>query len=92
MNATELRSLEEPVAAVSLEDVPPSLLERAAAYNDAVTAFREVIRGALVHLQEGRPLDGERAASLRTSAVDLVTAREWLLELARLPSSARRGG
>lgn len=91
MNANDLRSLEKPVTAVSLEDVPPSLLERAAAYNDAVDAFREVVRGALIHLQEGRGIDGERAASLRTCAVDLVTARDWLLELARLPSTARPG-
>lgn len=91
MNANDLRCLEKPITAVSLDDVPPSLLERACAYNEAVDAFRELVRGMLIHLQEGRGVDLQRAASLRTSAVDLVTAREWLLELARLPSSARRG-
>ena len=92
MNANELRSLEKPVTAVPLEDVPPSLLERASAYNDAVEAFREVVRNALALLQEGCPIDADRAESLRTCAVDLVTAREWLLDIARLPSVARRAG
>lgn len=90
MNVNELRSLERPVTAVPLDDVPPSLLERAAAYNDAVDAFRDVVRAALLQLQDGRDLDAERAESLRTSAVDLVTAREWLLEIARLPSQRSR--
>jgi len=91
MNANELRSLEKPVTVVPLDDVPPSLLERAAAYNDAVDAFRDVIRGTLAQLQAGRAVDADRAESLRTAAADLVTAREWLLEIARLPSPARRG-
>ena len=79
------------VAAVPLDDVPPTLLERAAAYNDAVGAFRDVVRNALAELQRGRVIEGERAEQLRTCAVDLVTAREWLLDIARLPSPARRG-
>jgi hypothetical protein len=91
MNASELRSLEKPITAVPLDDVPPTLLERAAAYNDAVDAFREVVRNALAELQQGRAVDPDRAEQLRIGAVDLVTAREWLLELARLPSPARRG-
>ncbi len=92
MNANELRSLEKPVTAVALDEVPPTLLERAAAYNDAVDAFRDVVRGTLAQLREGRRVDADRAESLRTAAVDLVTAREWLLEIARLPSDARRRG
>jgi hypothetical protein len=91
MNANELRSLEKPVTAVPLDELPPSMLARAAAYNDAVDAFRDVIRSTLVQLQEGRPVGADRAESLRTAAADLVTAREWLLEIARLPSAARRG-
>jgi len=90
MNASELRSLEKPVTAVPLDDVPPTLLERAAAYNDAVDAFREAVRNALAELQQGRAVDPDRAESLRVCAVDLVTAREWLLEIARLPSPAHR--
>src|SRR5512138_2329853 len=90
MNANELRSLEKPVTAVPLDDVPPTLLERAAAYNDAVDAFRELVRAALAQLQEGAAVDGERAESLRTAAADLMTAREWLLEIARLPAAGRR--
>lgn len=90
MNANELRSLEKPVTAVPLDDVPPALLERAAAYNEAVDAFREIVRATLEHLQEGAAVDGDRAESLRVAAADLVTAREWLLEIARLPVSTRR--
>jgi hypothetical protein len=90
MNANELRTLEQPVTAVPLDDLPPSLLERAASYNDAVDAFREIVRAALEELQGGRGVDADRAESLRTAAADLVTAREWLLELARLPSTSRR--
>ena len=90
MNANELQSLQTPVAAVPLDDVPPTLVERAAASNDAVDAFRGVVRGALEQLQQGRALDPDRAESLRASAADLVTAREWLLEIARLPASSRR--
>ncbi len=90
MNANELRSLEKPVSAVPLGDVPPSLLARAAAYNDAVDAFRDIVRVTLAELQEGGGVDAERAESLRTAAADLVTAREWLVEIARLPSPARR--
>ncbi len=89
MNANELRSLEQPVTAVPLDDVPPSLLERAAVYNDAVDAFRDIVRARLEQLQEGAVVDAERAEALRTAAADLVTAREWLLEIARLPSRAR---
>ena len=90
MNANELRSLERPVTAVPLDDVPPSLLERAAAYNDAVDAFRDLVRGTLAELQAGRAVDEGRAHLLRSAAADLVTAREWLLEIARLPSPERR--
>jgi hypothetical protein len=90
MNANELRSLEKPVTAVPLDDVPPSLLERAAAYNDAVDAFRDIVRTTLAQVQGGVTVDLDRAESLRTAAADLVTAREWLLEIARLPSSSRR--
>ncbi len=89
MNANELRSLEKPVVAVPLDDVPPSLLERAAAYNDAVDAFRDIVRATLAQLRDGSPVDADRAESLRTAAADLVTAREWLLEIARLPANAR---
>lgn len=92
MNANELRSLEQPVTAVPLDGVPPTLLERAAAYNEAVDAFRDVVREALRDLQQGAPLDVDRAESLRACAADLVTAREWLLEVARLPAGARREG
>lgn len=90
MNANELRSLEQPVTAVPLDEVPPALLERAAAYNDAVDAFRDAVRGTLAELTAGRAVDADRAESLRTAAVDLVTAREWLLDVARLPAGARR--
>ena len=90
MNANELRSLEKPVTAVPLDDLPPTLLERAAAYNDAVDAFRDVVRGTLAELRGGGAVDAGRAESLRTAAADLVTAREWLLEIARLPADARR--
>lgn len=90
MNATELRSLEKPVTALPLDDVPPSLVERATAYNEAVDAFRDIIRGTLVELRDGGAVDAERADALRAAAADLVTAREWLLEIARLPSPGRR--
>ncbi|HET8538893.1 MAG TPA: hypothetical protein VFL83_03370 [Anaeromyxobacter sp.] len=90
MNANELRSLEQPVTAVPLEEVPPSLVDRATAYNEAVDAFREVVRATLERLRDGGAVDADRAESLRAAAADLVTAREWLLEIARLPSPARR--
>ncbi len=89
MNANELRSLEKPIAAVPLDDVPPSLLERAAAYNEAVDAVRGIVREALAELQQCGAVDRPRADALRQAAADLVTAREWLLEIARLPSRAR---
>jgi hypothetical protein len=90
MNANELRSLEKPVTTLPLDHVPPSLVERAVAYNDAVDAFRDIVRATLVELQDGGGVDGDRADALRVAAADLVTAREWLLEIARLPSAARR--
>ncbi len=90
MNANELRSLERAVTAVPLDDVPPSLLARVAAYQDAVHAFRDLLRDTLARLREGGGVDAERAASLRAAAAGLVTARESLLELARLPAPARR--
>ncbi len=90
MNANELRSLETPVSAVPLDDVPPSLVDRAAAYNEAVDAFRAVVRSTLAELQHGGGIDAEHAEALRTAAADLCTAREWLVEIARLPSPARR--
>ncbi len=90
MNANELRSLERPVTTVPLDDVPPSLVARATAYNEAVDAFRDIVRGTLEELQDGGAVDAERAEALRTAAADLVTAREWLLEIARLPCPARR--
>ncbi len=91
MNANELRSLEKPVTTVPLDEVPASLVERATAYNEAVDAFRDVVRGTLAELRDGGGVDAERADALRTAAADLVTAREWLLEIARLPSGPRRG-
>jgi len=91
MNASELRAVEKPIAAVALDEVPAVLVERAVAYNAAVDAFREAVRQALETLQRGLPVGDETAAGLRTSAEGLVTAREWLLQLGRLPVASRAG-
>jgi hypothetical protein len=90
MNESELRALEKRVTGVLLDDVPARLLERAAAYRDAADAFREMIRGILSELRKGRAVDDDRARSLRASAMVLVTARERLVEIARLPVATRR--
>jgi hypothetical protein len=89
MTVSELRSIVSPVAALAADQVPATLLERAAAYNEAVGAFGEAIRKALAILQRGGTLDEDLVVSLRVCAADLVTAREWLLTRARLPSAAR---
>lgn len=89
MTINELRSIVSPVAALSADEVPPALLERAAAYNEAVGAFGEAVRRALGILNRGGALDQELVVSLRTCAADLVIAREWLLTRARLPSASR---
>jgi hypothetical protein len=89
MNVTELRSIVSPVAALPADDVPPALLERAAAYNQAVASFGEAVRNALVILQRGGALEQDLMVSLRMTAADLVVAREWLLTRARLPAASR---
>jgi hypothetical protein len=89
MTVTQLRSIISPVAALPVEEVPPALLERAAAYNQAVASFGEAVRGALAILQRGGALEQDLVVSLRTSAADLVVAREWLLTRARLPAASR---
>ncbi len=89
MTATELRSLERPVTPMSPDEVPPALLERAAAYNEAVNAFREAVRNALDELQRGAAIDPETAEALRVSAAGLEAARDWLLQLARMPADRR---
>ncbi len=89
MTVSELRSIVSPVTALAADQVPPALLERAAAYNEAVGAFGEAIRKALGILQRGGTLEQDLVVSLRTCAADLVIAREWLLTRARLPSAAR---
>jgi hypothetical protein len=89
MNVTELRSIVSPVTALAADEVPPALLERAAAFNEAVGAFGEAIRKVLGILHHGGAIEQELAASLRTCAADLLVAREWLLTRARLPSAAR---
>jgi hypothetical protein len=89
MTVSELRSIVSPVAALAADQVPATLLERAAAYNEAVGAFGEAIRKALGILQRGGTLEEDLVVSLRICAADLVTAREWLLTRARLPSAAR---
>lgn len=90
MTPTELRTIQQPVAALAQDDVPPSLLERASAYNAAVDAFHAVVRAALRELRDGGAIATEHADTIRNAASGLVTAREWLVELARLPSSSRR--
>lgn len=89
MTVIELRTLAKPVAAVQTDEVPAALVERATSYNAAVDAFREAVVGALEDLQQGRQIDPARADLLRTCAADLVTARSFLLQLARLPSRPR---
>jgi hypothetical protein len=89
MTVTQLRSIVSTVAALPAEELPASLLERAAAYNQAVSSFGEAIRKALAILQRGGTLEQELMVSLRTSAADLVIAREWLLTRARLPMASR---
>jgi len=89
MTVTELRSIVSPVAALPADEVPPALLERAAAYNEAVAAFGDAIRSALGVLQRGGSLEADLMVSLRTCAADLVIAREWLLTRARLPAATR---
>jgi hypothetical protein len=89
MDAKELRSIVSPVSALPADEVPPALLERAAAYNQAVAAFGEAVRSALAMLQRGGSLDPDLVVSLRNCATDLVVAREWLLTRARLPAATR---
>jgi len=68
MTVTELRSIVSPVAALPADEVPPALLERAAAYNEAVAAFGDAIRSALGVLQRGGSLEADLMVSLRTCA------------------------
>lgn len=89
MNVSELRAIQKPVHPVASEEIPPELADRARAYNAAVDAFHELVRGALAALERGQPVAPESAAALRSSAQDLVTARDWLLDLARLPLAKR---
>lgn len=86
---TEPRSLEEPVAALDADELPMALVGRAAAYNAAVDAFRDAVRGALDDVLGGQALAVERADVLRACATELVTTRAWLTELARLPIAKR---
>ncbi len=89
MTVIELRTLAKPVVDVRTDEVPAALVERATAYNAAVDAFREAVRRALEDVQKGRRIDPVRADDLRTYAADLVAARTFLLQLARLPSHPR---
>lgn len=89
MNARELHAIEEPVTAVAPEEVPADLADRARAYNAAVETFHETVRAALRALERGIPVEGEAAEGLRAAATGLVTARDGLLGLARLPHAAR---
>lgn len=89
MNATELLAVEASVAEVDPGAIPPDLADRARAYEAAVDAFHGVVRSALASLDRGVPVQGEAAAALRTSARELVAARDWLLDLARLPLGRR---
>lgn len=89
MEPAELRSLLKPVTALDADELAPELLERAAAYNTAVSQFGDAIRAALAALHRGEALDLDEAANLRVLAADLVIARAWLVDRARLPASAR---
>lgn len=89
MTSTELLSLESPVEGVSADEVPAALLGRAIAYNAAVDAFRESIRGALYAAEGGHSIDARKADALRALANDLATARAWLLRSARLPAGSQ---
>jgi hypothetical protein len=89
MTPSELRTLEQPIAALPSDEVPPALVARASAYNAAVSAFRASVRHALERAQSGGVIHERRAEALRACAADLLTAREWLLQMARNLPPAR---
>jgi hypothetical protein len=82
MTQSELRSLEQPVAALPPDEVPAALHARAAAYNAAVAAFQASVRHTLQQVEAGGAVHERRAEALRACAADLLTAREWLLQMA----------
>lgn len=83
MTPTELRTLEQPIAALPSDEVPAAFVARATAYNAAVHAFRASVRHALERARDGGVIHERRAEALRACAADLLTAREWLLQMAR---------
>jgi hypothetical protein len=83
MTPSDLRRLEQPIATVPANELPSELVDRAAAYNAAVGAFRALVRQALDEVQSGGVVSAGKAEALRASAADLVTARAWLLRMSR---------
>lgn len=91
MTPTDLRRLEQPIAPLPADELPSELVDRAAAYNAAVGAFRALVRQALDEVQGGGVVSPRKAEALRACAADLVTARAWLLQRARLPRGPEDG-
>jgi hypothetical protein len=85
MTSTELQALEQPITDLSADDLPITLAERAAAYNAAVDAFHHAVRQALEEVQAGRVVQARKAEALRAYAADLISARAWLVQMARKP-------
>jgi hypothetical protein len=79
MTPTDLRLLEQPIAPLPADELPPELAGRAAAYNSAVGAFRALVRQALDEVLAGGVVSDRKAEALRACAADLVTARAWLV-------------
>jgi hypothetical protein len=91
MTPTDLRRLEQPIAPLPADELPPELVDRAAAYNSAVDAFRALVRQALDEVQAGGVVSPKKAEALQACAADLVTARAWLLRRARVPPEPEGG-
>ncbi|HEY6003129.1 MAG TPA: hypothetical protein VIV57_09650 [Anaeromyxobacter sp.] len=91
MTPTDLRLLEQPIAPLPADELPSGLVDRVAAYNAAVGAFRALVRQALDEVQAGGVVSSKKAEALRACAADLVTARAWLLRKASRTSEPGGG-
>jgi hypothetical protein len=92
MTQSELSALDQqPVAPLFADHLPDALGAHVAAYNTALEAFRDSVRQALEVVQSGGTIHPMTADALRACAIDLVTARAWVVRMARAaPDSSTR--
>lgn len=89
MTQSELRALDrQPVAPLFADHLPDALVPQVVAYNSALEAFRDSVRQALEVVQSGGAIHPRTAEALRASAIDLVTARAWVVRMARVAPPA----